>query len=371
LLDLRFDAPYSIITAAEYGKDNLTALITRGLIAADASDDEKAHAIYLAHHEGRDGAISWLSGGIGEDEARQKLIGQIGAARAQQARDGSQTWATAYMSWIRSLVRPERFSGEATFDQTLTSPAPGSGMIDQVLQDRVIRIAAGSEIARFHWRDRGVAPAGYIKGMALVFVHVYTKLNAGDRAATEMAKVQSGDEDSDALTWYDEIFAEAGMNNESAGADTLRHLFVLLIGLGMRESSGKYCVGRDQSASNTTAETAEAGLFQTSFDARPANSLLPQIFEQYSQNPVGFLAVFKEGVDNSNSDLENFGSGEGEEFQRLSKACPAFAAEFAAVGLRHIRKHWGPINKSEAEIRPECDAMLRQVQAAVDGAPEV
>ena len=52
------------------------------------------------------------------------------------------------------------------------------------------------------------------------------------------------------------------MDNDAAGVDTVRHLFVLLIGLGMRESSGKYCEGRDKSASNRSAETAEAGLFQ-------------------------------------------------------------------------------------------------------------
>jgi hypothetical protein len=71
----------------------------------------------------------------------------------------------------------------------------------------------------------------------------------------------------------------------------------------------------------------------------------------------------------STASLENFGSGDGEEFQRLSKAC--LAAEFAAVGLRHFRKHWGPINRREAELRPECDAMLREVQTLVDASPEV
>jgi hypothetical protein len=69
--------------------------------------------------------------------------------------------------------------------------------------------------------------------------------------------------------------------------------------------------------------------------------------------------------------LKILGRARGKEFQRLSKACPAFAAEFAAVGLRHIRKHWGPINRKEAQIRPESDAMLRRVQAAVDGTPDV
>jgi len=50
----------------------------------------------------------------------------------------------------------------------------------------------------------------------------------------------------------------------------------------------------------------------------------------------------------------------------LSKACPAFAVEFAAVGLRNIRTHWGPINTRTAEIRAECDALLTQVQNLVD-----
>jgi hypothetical protein len=139
----------------------------------------------------------------------------------------------------------------------------------------------------------------------------------------------------------------------------------------MRESSGKHCEGRDRSAHNTTAETAEAGLFQTSFNARHASPLLPTIFAGYRANPSGFVEIFKEGVRCSTVSLENFGTGDGKEFQRLSKACPAFAAEFAAVGLRHFRRHWGPINRREAELRPECDAMLREVQTLVDASPEV
>ena len=68
----------------------------------------------------------------------------------------------------------------------------------------------------------------------------------------------------------------------------------------------------------------------------------------------------------SAASLENLGSGDGREFQRLCKECPAFAVEFAAVALRHIRKHWGPIIRRKAEVRPECDALLMQVQAAID-----
>jgi hypothetical protein len=66
------------------------------------------------------------------------------------------------------------------------------------------------------------------------------------------------------------------------------------------------------------------------------------------------------------ADLENFGTGDGKEFQRLTKACPAFAVEFAALALRNLREHWGPINRKEAELRPEGDEMLFAVQNAVD-----
>jgi hypothetical protein len=39
------------------------------------------------------------------------------------------------------------------------------------------------------------------------------------------------------------------------------------------------------------------------------------------------------------------------------------------VGLRNIRKHWGPISRRQAELRSECNELYRQVQAAVDASP--
>jgi len=234
-------------------------------------------------------------------------------------------------------------------------------------------MAAASGLARFAWRGRGKAPAGYLKGMALVYGRVYCKFKAGDAAVVDMARKNTGDQARDALAWYDKVFKAGGMDNSASGVDTLRHLFVLLIGLGMRESAGKYYEGRDRSAHNVTSDTAEAGLFQVSFNARTASPLLPRIFARYQANPSGFLDVFKEGLRPSaaklRAGLKNFGSGKGREFQRLCKECPAFAAEFAAVGLRHIRKHWGPIVEREAQVRPECDALLSKVQAAVDASP--
>lgn len=241
-------------------------------------------------------------------------------------------------------------------------PPTAAGPLDPILQ-----AAAGSAIAGYAWKDRGVAPIGYIKGMALVYGRVYCKFKAGDACAAEMAKAKTGNGSVDALSWFDGEFSAQNMDNNADGVDTLRHLFVLLIGLGMRESSGIYCTGRDQSASNTTAETAEAGLFQTSFNARNASPFMPTLFQQYSANPSGFLDVFQEGVKPCGAaDLQNFGSGDGADFQQLSKNCPAFAAEFAAVGMRNLRRHWGPLNTKTAEINADCDALLQQVEQTVD-----
>ena len=207
--------------------------------------------------------------------------------------------------------------------------------------------------------------------MAVTFGEVYSKWKAGDPAAQLMAAANRGNDSTDALAWYDSEFRRAGMSNDVAGAATLRHLFVLLIGLGMRESSGRYCEGRDRSANNVTADTAEAGLFQMSWDARGASPELPRLFAAYSAHPQGFLSVFQDGVKPTDSDLSNYGTGQGAEFQRLCKTCPAFAAEAAALGLRTIRKHWGPINRREAEIRPECDRLLQQVQNLIDASATV
>jgi hypothetical protein len=158
------------------------------------------------------------------------------------------------------------------------------------------------------------------------------------------------------------------MDNSKAGADTLRHLFVLLFGLGMRESSGRYCEGRDRSAQNISADSAEAGLFQMSWDAHTANAEILRLFGEYrASQDDGLLAIFREGVTAHQYDLESYGSGDGRAFQDLCKSKPLFAVECAAVGLRTMRRHWGPINRHEAVIAPGVDRLFAIVQAIGDG----
>jgi hypothetical protein len=226
-------------------------------------------------------------------------------------------------------------------------------------------LANGSNIANYGWQDRGVAPLAYIRGMAVCFARVYCKLNKDRDAASETAMADSGDASVDALSHYAQEFSDLGMDNSSAGTDVLRHVFVLLTGLGMRESSGKFCTGRDTSAANTGANTAEAGLFQVSFNSSSAHFLLGALFDQY-KGSADFQDIFADGVTCGPADWQNWGTGDGADFQALTKQCPAFAVEYAALGLRKIRTHWGPINRKTAELKTEADDLFKAVSKFVD-----
>jgi len=266
--------------------------------------------------------------------------------------------------------------GDQTWAALLAGkPATAAGIaITTDTISRIVQLAGSSDLAGHSWTGRGAAPPGYIKGMAVAYANVYAKWKKGDAAAAVMAAPSSGNSSHDALAWYDAQFAALGLANgpdQSKNGDVLRHLFVLLTGLGMRESSGRCCEGRDLSASNTTADTAEAGLFQQSWNSRFASPELPKLFAEYSANPQGFYAIFSEGVSPHAGDLDDFGGGEGAAFQALCKSCPAFAVEAAAVGVRTLRTAWGPIDRQEAELRPEADRLFQQVQDIVDAAVAV
>ena len=229
----------------------------------------------------------------------------------------------------------------------------------------IAALADNSAGAAYRWKDRGVAPRGYIRGMAVMFGRLYCKLNANRDAASEMSMADSGDPAVDALAHYEPEFSALGMDTSEAGRHVLRHLFVLLTGLGMRESSGRHCEGRDMAATNTSADTAEAGLFQVSHNSVSAHFLLQALFDQY-KGATDFRDIFEDGVHCAAASWTNFGSGAGRDFQELTKACPAFAVEHAALLLRKRRRHWGPINKKTAELRPECDALFRSVCVYID-----
>jgi hypothetical protein len=170
----------------------------------------------------------------------------------------------------------------------------------------------------------------------------------------------------DALAHYADIFQSLNMPIETAGENTLRSLYVLGMGLGMRESSGAYCEGWDTSAgSNRPSSAAEAGAFQVSYDSIGADPHLQKLYDEY-QNSTSrcLLDVFKQGASCKSQGI--LGSGAGAAFQVFNKKCPAFATEYAMTLLRVLRTHFGPINRREAQVIPKCDSLLKSVQQLVE-----
>src|SRR5262245_25913375 len=122
--------------------------------------------------------------------------------------------------------------------------------LDTDVLEEIFSIGSASPVPNIEWADRGRAPTGYAEGMALRFSTVVRKYLLGYGSAREMAKANTWNDDVDVLAHYAPQFAARSMWNNRDGLPTLRHLWTFLYGLGMRESSGRYCEGRDMSADN-------------------------------------------------------------------------------------------------------------------------
>jgi len=268
-------------------------------------------------------------------------------------------------------LTPDGAVGAATWDALDTLDARmrhGDPGLDDALIQQIAQLASNSALARYSWEDRGMTPAGYTQGMALCFALAIRSLEAENPAALIVAQADTHRPDTDALSWYADEMRDMGWDNSRDGVDTLRHLWCLLIGLGPRESSGNHWEGRDMSASNTSADTAEAGLFQTSWNIRScATDEMELLFDTYMNDPQGFQSQFNVETSPTTSNLDNYGGSEGTTYQWLSKFCPAFHVFVTAIGLRRLRQHWGPINRQEVELLEEADDLLKQVEVMIAG----
>jgi hypothetical protein len=248
-------------------------------------------------------------------------------------------------------------------DNELPPVPPPPSILTADEQTAIRNAARNSDIYRYGWKDRGVAPPGYTEGMALAFAVTCRQFWQGVSWSVEMAKANTHNSDKDALSWYAGIFNDMGMPSDEAGVDTLRYVFVLMLGLGMRESSGRHCEGRDMSATNTSSDTAEAGLFQQSWNSSSCSGEMQKLMNAFSRDDANcYLDTFKQGVSCSSSEWSNYGSGDGAKFQGMAKSCPTFAAQCCGIGLRNLRQHWGPINRREAEVKNEADDLFIVVQ---------
>jgi hypothetical protein len=232
----------------------------------------------------------------------------------------------------------------------------------------LFKLVDGTSCTKHRFNNRGSASRGYMRGVALVFAKAVCNPSRPDVVLVSKARPdpESVWDATDVTSWYRSDFTALGMSNDADGVDTLRHVYTLLLSLGMQESSGTLCCGRDMSADYSTADSAEAGAWQASYGSRRSSSILVPMFDSYKKNPAGcFADTFSSGLTCGAANLQNWGTGEGVEWQRLTKACPAFAAEWTSVLLRTTggtRGEFGPIRRKAAEIAPECDVMLKNVQ---------
>lgn len=202
----------------------------------------------------------------------------------------------------------------------------------------------GSSCSKYSWKDRGKAPSGYTLGVAETFVK---SMCSGRPIMGQSA----GEDGKDALAWYGK-------------AGSLVNTYTLLLGLGMRESSGNLDTGWDTSAKTHTESGAEAGLFQVSFNSTGTSPALNALYSEYRTGKSDCrLEAFKPGTISSHQSV--IGNGDGSRFQAFTKACPAFATEYAATLIRVLKNHFGPLVRKEAEFRPECQEMFADIAAKV------
>lgn len=226
----------------------------------------------------------------------------------------------------------------------------------------------GSKCSKYYFKDRGYAPIGYLKGMAASYQRSLCRLKGADSSGTPAIVMSQkvGELGKD-------VFATYGIKCADP-AECLRKNYTLLIGLGMRESSGWYGTGRDASADNVSSDTAESGLFQFSYNMHSRHPMLDVLYKEYIAKPEQCMVkLFEEGKNPKKAMNTKYWSlvsenavkrDAGLKFQKVARECPAFAAEYTAVGSRIVVNHWGPIKRKEAEYRQECEDMLKAVEAA-------
>lgn len=317
--------------------------------------------------------LNWwhLAGDAAMSPAMEVLIA---AADFQAKLDAPPAGGNAVLAAAPAML--QALDGE-TQSLDVIAPLSDTASVLAAVTPRIVAAAKASAIARYDWKDRGAACIGYTAGMAVTYGATYARLQAHDPIADRMSRALEpvnrdthGHLKGDALTWYNNQFKAISMG-AATPVERLRRLFVLLLGLGMRESSGRYCEGRDRSANNKGADTAEAGLFQMSFDLVAPRAELLDVFHHYQSNPdEGLREIFEVEISPPPrpKDLENFGpSGSaGFAFQKLSKECPAMTVEIAALGLREEAGHWGPIINHAAEVRSASKELLLAVERIID-----
>lgn len=226
-------------------------------------------------------------------------------------------------------------------------------------------------------------PKGFSKGMALLFAEDYARLKSSHPTVVALSRAASVENPNDGLQCFRESFLQIGLDVAAGGVPTLRALYVLLYELGIRETDGRFYLGLDTGPNKPNepidAETTEAGLFSSSWNASYGNSLARAIYDTYKPRGEGagaaYVSVFREGLRvPSHRREDDIGTGEGNTFQRLTKANPRFATEFAAAVTRQSGyENYFYIQFGLMEIAKESISLLHDIERIVDkhGPPQI
>jgi hypothetical protein len=233
--------------------------------------------------------------------------------------------------------------------QTTTIPKPPEVVvIEPIVTSDIEEIVKANGCQKISFKDKGRPPLGYVIGMAKTYAQ--TKCDA---KLVEKLTRPLGSSSKDALAKY-------GLS------PTLPNLFSLMLGLGLRESSGKHCEGKDMSANFNTAEECEAGAWQTSYNAIG----LAEYLKEYVLTPKQmncFLPEYSKGISCDASNWKYWGNttSPGYAFQKKAKECPAFHAEFTALVMRENLNHFGPLKRMEAQYYYACRDLFLSVDKVV------
>lgn len=234
------------------------------------------------------------------------------------------------------------------------SPAPSPVVSKSPLtRTEIAALGSGSACSAYSWKDRGRMPKAFFAGMAVSVAQAKCSPNPVLRQPVGGEK--------DVLNYYGELFKAKGIKLDTED-QRLIALYTLLVGLGARESSGRYCVGRDTTAGSQTAIEAESGLFQQSANINSVSTKMVDVQNRYKANPSLCVPEFKVGV--TCAPQATVGTGPGAEFQVMAKDCPGFATEHAATGLRFVGGalgHWGPVRRKAAELNEDCYGLIKRV----------
>lgn len=215
-----------------------------------------------------------------------------------------------------------------------------------------------------HWRYVQPMSEGYLYGIALNFARNYCEQSRLKSSTTEAEKnfLQTLSSQPNSKLRPDDslIHVSKGKIKNTPLVET----FALVYSLGMIESDGNFKEGRDKAAFNVEPETAEAGLFQVSYDSQVINQYVPEniyryLLEKYNfgQSPNCMNDVYSINQEFS-SNQSSWGWGEGLKFQDSMKLCPALATDYMAYLLRITHKHNGPLLRKDAQAKPPCQKLL-------------